>query len=54
MTGGWDPKSGDIHQDINAEIDQTFENIELNLKHAGGKGWETGIPSEFVSRPDGW
>ncbi|KAJ5906449.1 L-PSP endoribonuclease family protein [Penicillium subrubescens] len=38
--GGWDPKSGDIHQDINAEIDQTFENIELNLKNAGGKGWE--------------
>lgn len=40
ITGGWDPKSGDIHQDINAEIDQTFENIELNLKNAGGKGWE--------------
>ncbi|KAF3396034.1 hypothetical protein F1880_007197 [Penicillium rolfsii] len=38
--GGWDPKSGDIPQDINAEIDRAFENIELNLKNAGGKGWE--------------
>jgi enamine deaminase RidA (YjgF/YER057c/UK114 family) len=40
MTGGWDPKSGEIPQEINAEIDQAFENVELNLKHAGGKGWD--------------
>ncbi|KAJ5518828.1 hypothetical protein N7453_001250 [Penicillium expansum] len=25
---------------INAHIDQTFANVEPNLKHAGGKGWE--------------
>ncbi|OOQ82293.1 L-PSP endoribonuclease family protein [Penicillium brasilianum] len=38
--GGWDPKSGEISQEINAEIDQAFENVDLNLKHAGGNGWD--------------
>ncbi|KNG47985.1 l-psp endoribonuclease family protein [Stemphylium lycopersici] len=37
--GGWDPQSGVIPTDINAEIEQAFSNVELNLKHAGGKGW---------------
>jgi enamine deaminase RidA (YjgF/YER057c/UK114 family) len=39
-TGGWDPKTGVIHREINAQIDQAFANVELNLKDAGGKGWE--------------
>jgi enamine deaminase RidA (YjgF/YER057c/UK114 family) len=39
-TGGWDPKTGEIHKDINAEIDQAFANVHTNLKNAGGKGWE--------------
>ncbi|PGH05010.1 hypothetical protein AJ79_06896 [Helicocarpus griseus UAMH5409] len=38
--GGWDPVSGTIHWEINAQIDQAFANVELNLKDAGGKGWE--------------
>lgn len=38
--GGWDPKSGVIHREINAQIDQAFSNVDLCLKDAGGKGWE--------------
>ncbi|KAJ5149144.1 hypothetical protein N7448_000722 [Penicillium atrosanguineum] len=38
--GGWDPKTGVFHREINAQIDQAFANVELNLKDAGGKGWE--------------
>lgn len=39
-TGGWDPKTGEFFKEINAQIDRAFENVELNLKDAGGKGWE--------------
>lgn len=39
-TGGWDPKTGVFHREINAQIDQAFANVDLNLKNAGGKGWE--------------
>ncbi|GLA31584.1 hypothetical protein AnigIFM63604_001063 [Aspergillus niger] len=38
--GGWDPNTGEIYKEINAQIDQAFKNVELNLKNAGGKGWE--------------
>ncbi|KAI0530351.1 putative L-PSP endoribonuclease family protein [Xylaria digitata] len=38
--GGWDPKTGVFNREINAQIDQAFANVELNLKDAGGKGWE--------------
>ncbi|KAE8410701.1 L-PSP endoribonuclease family protein [Aspergillus pseudocaelatus] len=38
--GGWDPTTGVIHREINAQIDQAFANVDMNLKHAGGKGWE--------------
>lgn len=39
-TGGWDPKTGVIPEEINAEIDQTFKNCDINLKDAGIKnGW---------------
>ncbi|KAK2757756.1 l-psp endoribonuclease family [Colletotrichum kahawae] len=37
--GGWNPESGVIYKEINAQIDQAFRNVELNLKDAGGKGW---------------
>ncbi|XHG07991.1 hypothetical protein AWENTII_011122 [Aspergillus wentii] len=37
---GWDPKTGVIHREINAQIDQAFANVDLALKTAGGKGWE--------------
>ncbi|KAK0620036.1 Endoribonuclease L-PSP/chorismate mutase-like protein [Immersiella caudata] len=36
--GGWDPKTGALKQDLE-EIDQAFENVELTLRIAGGKGW---------------
>ena len=39
-TGGWDPQTFVINREINAQIDQAFDNVDLNLKHAGGKGWE--------------
>jgi enamine deaminase RidA (YjgF/YER057c/UK114 family) len=38
-SGGWDPQTKVIPEDINAQIDQAFENVELALKSAGGKGW---------------
>ncbi|KAM0544223.1 hypothetical protein ACHAPJ_011912 [Fusarium lateritium] len=38
--GGWDPQTGEFYKEINAQIDQAFRNVELNLRDAGGKGWE--------------
>lgn len=44
--GGWDPNpevidlSTLIKEDLMEEIDQAFSNVDHNLKHAGGKGWE--------------
>ncbi|KAI8630338.1 putative L-PSP endoribonuclease family protein [Xylariaceae sp. FL1651] len=44
--GGWDPSpekmdlSKLIKENLMEEIDQAFSNVDLNLKHAGGKGWE--------------
>lgn len=29
----------EVHKEINAQIDQAFENVDMNLKNAGGKGW---------------
>lgn len=37
--GGWDPKTGEFYKEINAQIDQAFENVDLNLRDAGGQGW---------------
>ncbi|ROT35059.1 YjgF-like protein [Sodiomyces alkalinus F11] len=37
--GGWNPKTGDMKKDLYEEIDQAFDNVELALKDAGGKGW---------------
>lgn len=28
-----------IPDDVDAQIDQTFVNVDVALKHAGGKGW---------------
>ncbi|KAE8339612.1 hypothetical protein BDV24DRAFT_152588 [Aspergillus arachidicola] len=38
--GGWNPATGEIHREVNAQIDQAFANVDMNLRHAGGKGWE--------------
>lgn len=35
---GCDPMNGVIHREINAQIDQAFANVDMNLKDAGGKG----------------
>ena len=40
QTGGWNPETGAFYKEINQQIDQAFANVELNLKDAGGKGWE--------------
>lgn len=40
LLGGWDPKTGVFFKEINEQIDQAFANVDLNLKDAGGKGWE--------------
>ena len=43
--GGWDGKKTDVDidnivtKDLEGEIAQAFENVDYNLKHAGGKGW---------------
>ncbi|KAL9627871.1 MAG: hypothetical protein Q9204_006273, partial [Flavoplaca sp. TL-2023a] len=37
--GGWDSTSGEIKKVLYEEIDQAFENVDRNLKDAGGKGW---------------
>lgn len=39
-TGGWNPENGEYSTDTNTQIDQAFKNVDLNLKDAGGKGWE--------------
>lgn len=38
--GGWDRATGKVHADKAQEVDQVFENIEVALKDAGGKGWD--------------
>ncbi|GAA6038817.1 hypothetical protein JCM8097_002910 [Rhodosporidiobolus ruineniae] len=38
--GGWEPGTGEFHLEIDAQIDKAFENVDLALKTAGGKGWE--------------
>ena len=39
-SGGCDPQTGEFNTEINAQIDQAFANVDLNLKDAGGKGWD--------------
>lgn len=40
ISGGWDAKTGEYYTEINAQIDEAFKNVDINLKDAGGKGWE--------------
>lgn len=39
--GGWKPEGpvNKIVTETNAQIDQAFETVDFNLKHAGSKGW---------------
>jgi len=39
VVGGWNCETGEIFKETNAQIDQAFENCEVALKSAGGKGW---------------
>lgn len=36
--GGWDPKTGEYPEDLDAEIGQAFANVDLNLRDAGSTG----------------
>lgn len=37
--GGVDPDTCEFHKSVAEQIDQTFANVDLTLKDAGGKGW---------------
>jgi enamine deaminase RidA (YjgF/YER057c/UK114 family) len=37
--GGWHADTGVYEKEINAQIDLAFQNVDLALKTAGGKGW---------------
>lgn len=39
--GGWNPNLNypQFPTDISEEIAQAFKNVDINLRHAGGKGW---------------
>lgn len=39
LSGGWDRDTSKISEDIKTEIDQAFENVDVTIKAAGGKGW---------------
>ena len=39
LLGGWNRETGEFLLEINAQIDQAFENVDHNLRNAGGKGW---------------
>lgn len=47
VSGGWDPSATrmedvgpSISDDVDAQTDQAFANVEIALKDAGGKGWQ--------------
>lgn len=40
LPGGWDPTTGVMKPTLLSELDQAFENVDLALRNAGGKGWE--------------
>ncbi|OAL23962.1 hypothetical protein AYO20_10812 [Fonsecaea nubica] len=37
--GGWDPRTGVVIEELGAQIDKAFENVDLALRDAGGAGW---------------
>ncbi|KAH6907421.1 Endoribonuclease L-PSP/chorismate mutase-like protein [Coprinopsis sp. MPI-PUGE-AT-0042] len=37
--GGWSPETGVLAGSLASQIDQAFNNVDLALKTAGGKGW---------------
>ena len=38
--GGWDPLTSVIPTSLPEEVEQAFSNVDFNIRHAGGKGWE--------------
>ncbi|KAK1574326.1 endoribonuclease L-PSP [Colletotrichum navitas] len=48
---GWDPKTGEISDDLLQEIDQAFETVDLTLKDAGGQGWSQAVDEAWT--PEG-
>lgn len=49
--GGWDPQTEKISDDLAEHVNQAFSNVELTLKHAGGKGWSQVYKSRMVRLP---
>ncbi|GKT62561.1 endoribonuclease L-PSP [Colletotrichum tofieldiae] len=54
VTGGWDPKTGEVASDLLQEIDQAFENVELTLKDAGGQGWSQVFRIRLYALDEAW
>lgn len=40
LSGGWDTQTGKISEKYEEELDQAFDNLDVALKDAGGKGLE--------------
>ena len=30
--GGWNPETGEVSSDLNKEVEQAFQNVDMNLK----------------------
>lgn len=48
ISGGWVRETGEFFKEINAQIDQAFENCEVALKSAGGKGWSQVLDTSIL------
>ena len=45
LTGGWDRKTEKLPEDVGAQIDQAFDNVQETLRVAGiENGWEEVCP----------
>ncbi|WYZ39354.1 hypothetical protein EsH8_III_001268 [Colletotrichum jinshuiense] len=52
--GGWNLKTGEVATDLLEEIDQAFENVDLTLKDAGGKGWSQVYRIRLYALDEAW
>ena len=40
IAGGWDRMTSKISRHLEVEVNQAFENVDVAVRDAGGKGWE--------------
>ncbi|KAK1701150.1 endoribonuclease L-PSP [Colletotrichum godetiae] len=52
--GGWDSETGMVPSDLMQEIDQAFENVNINLKEAGGQGWSQVFRIRLYALDEAW